>query len=140
VTATDTSAAALAVARRNAARLGLRNLRFVEGSWYEPLGGARFDAIGSNPPYVAAGDPALEALAHEPWDALVAGEDGLAAIAAIASGAPSHLAPAGCLVVEHGAGQGAAVRALFSSAGLPAPATRTDLAGHERVTEGTRPR
>ncbi len=140
VTATDVSAAALAVAKRNAERLGLRNLRFLEGSWFDPLAGSRFDVIASNPPYVAAGDPALAALAHEPRAALVAGTDGLAAIEAIASAAPGHLVPGGWLIVEHGAAQGAAVRALFSAAGLAAVATRPDLAGHERVTEGALPR
>jgi release factor glutamine methyltransferase len=140
VTATDASAAALAVARRNAGRLGSGNLHFFEGSWFEPLRGARFDAIASNPPYVAAADSALAALGHEPRDALVAGADGLAAIAAIVSDAPGHLGPAGSLVVEHGASQGTAVRALFAAAGLCAVTTRPDLAGHERVTQGTRPR
>jgi release factor glutamine methyltransferase len=140
VTATDVSAAALAVAKRNAARLGLRNLRFLEGSWFDPLAGGRFDVIASNPPYVAAGDPALAALAHEPRAALVAGTDGLAAIEKIAYSAPVHLESGGCLIVEHGAAQGVAVRALFSAAGLVAVATRPDLAGHERVTEGTLPR
>lgn len=140
VTATDANAAALAVAKRNAARLELHNLRYFEGSWFEPLPGSRFHAIASNPPYVAAGDPALAALAHEPRGALVGGADGLAAIASIVAAAPAHLEPGGCLVVEHGASQGTAVRALFAAAGLSAVATRTDLAGHERVTQGTRPR
>jgi release factor glutamine methyltransferase len=140
VTATDASAAALAVARRNAGRLGLRNLQFSEGSWFEPLRGARFDAIASNPPYVAAADPALAALGHEPRAALVAGADGIVAIAAVVSGAPGHLGPAGSLVVEHGASQGTAVRALFAAAGLSAVTTSPDLAGHERVTQGTRSR
>lgn len=140
VTATDVSAAALAVAKRNAARLGLQNLCFIEGSWFDPLADSRFGVIASNPPYVAAGDPALAALAHEPRAALVAGTDGLAAIEAIVSAAPGHLEPGGWLVVEHGAAQGAAVRAFFSAAGLAAVTTRPDLAGHERVTEGTLPR
>jgi release factor glutamine methyltransferase len=140
VTATDVSAAALAVAKRNATRLGLRNLRFLEGSWFDPLAGSRFDVIASNPPYVAGGDPALAALAHEPRAALLGGTDGLAAIEAIVCAAPSHLDPGGGLVVEHGAAQGAAVRALFLAAGLADVATRRDLAGHERVTEGTLPR
>ena len=140
VTATDVSAAALAVAKRNAVRLGLRNLRFLEGPWFDPLAGGGFDVIASNPPYVAAGDPALAALAHEPRNALVAGSDGLAAIGAIASAAPARLVRGGWLIVEHGANQGAAVRALFSAAGLAAVATWPDLAGHERVTQGTRSR
>ncbi len=140
VTATDASPAALAVAGRNAARLGLPNLRLLEGDWYAPLASARFDAIASNPPYVAEGDPALAGLAHEPWLALTAGPDGLEALATITAGAPEHLAPGGRLLLEHGAGQGAAVRALFGAAGFGAIETRRDLAGLERVTEGTRPR
>jgi len=136
VTATDASAAALGVAQRNAAGLGLRNLRFCEGDWYTPLAGARFDAIVSNPPYVAAGDPALAALAHEPRLALVGGSDGFEALAVVASGAPRHLVPGGSLLVEHGASQGAAVRRLLQSAGLEKITTRADLAGLDRVTEG----
>ena len=140
VTATDSSAAALAVAARNAARLALPNLRLLEGSWFGPVASSRFDVIASNPPYVAAGDPALAALAHEPAGALVAGAEGLEALAAIAAGACEHLVPGGTLVLEHGAAQGAAVRALLEAAGLVGAGTRRDLAGHERVTEGTRPR
>jgi release factor glutamine methyltransferase len=140
VTATDESVAALAVARRNAARLGLANLRFLEGSWFGPVAASRFDVIASNPPYVAAGDPALAALAHEPVRALVAGADGLAALAAIIGAAHGHLEPGGALVLEHGASQGSAVRALFAAAGFAAIETRRDLAGHERVSEGTRSR
>jgi release factor glutamine methyltransferase len=136
VTATDVSATALGVAQRNAAALGLRNLRFREGAWYTPLEGWRFDAIVSNPPYVAAGDPALVALAHEPRLALVAGSDGLEALTAVASGAPRHLAPGGWLLVEHGASQGDAARSLLRSAGLEKITTRADLAGLDRVTEG----
>ena len=137
VTATDVSAAALLASRRAMPpRLGLRNLRFREGAWYTPLAGARFDAIVSNPPYVAAGDPALDALTHEPRLALVGGSDGLAALTAVASGAPRHLAPGGWLLVEHGASQGDAVRGLLRSAGLEKIATRADLAGLDRVTEG----
>ncbi len=140
VTATDRSAAALAVARRNAARHATANLRFLEGDWYAPLAGARFDAIVSNPPDVAEGDAALGALAREPRGALVAGREGLDALAAIVAGAPRHLAPGGRLLLEHGAGQGAAARGLLAGAGFGAVATFRDLAGHERVTEGVRPR
>ena len=136
VTATDVSPAALAVAKRNADRHGIRNLRFFQGSWYEPLAGARFDAIVSNPPYVGSGDPGLAALACEPRIALVAGSDGLEAIAAVCAGAPAHLSPGGRLLVEHGAAQGAAVRDLMQAAGLGGIGSRRDLASLERVTEG----
>ncbi len=140
VTATDISPAALAVAKRNAARIGLPNLRFFAGDWYAPLPGARFDAIASNPPYVAEGDPALARLAHEPQLALAAGPDGLEALATVAAGAAAQLAPGGRLLLEHGAGQGEAVRALLRAAGFEGVETCRDLAGHERVTEGARPR
>jgi release factor glutamine methyltransferase len=140
VTATDVSAAALAVAARNAARLALPNLRLLEGSWFGPVSDSRFDLVASNPPYVAAGDPALAALAHEPAGALVGGAEGLDALSAIAAAAREHLEPGGTLVLEHGAAQGPAVRALLESAGLVGVGTRRDLAGHERVTEGKRPR
>jgi release factor glutamine methyltransferase len=140
VTATDSSMAALAVAERNARRLGLSNVSFLAGDWYAPVEGGRFDAIVSNPPYVAAGDPALAALAHEPAFALVAGRDGLAALAAVAAGARVRLQPGGWLIVEHGANQGAAVRDLLAGAGLAAVATHSDLAGRERASEGTRTR
>jgi release factor glutamine methyltransferase len=140
VLATDVSAAALAVARRNAERHGISNLRFLEGDWYAPLARERFDAIVSNPPYVAEDEPALAALAHEPRIALVAGRDGLEAIAAICVGAPGRLAPGGRLLIEHAAGQGAAVRGLMRAAGLVRIETCRDLAALERATEGALPR
>jgi release factor glutamine methyltransferase len=92
----------------------------------------------ANPPYVAAGDPHLDELRHEPIVALTPGGDGLEALRAIVAGAPAHLAPGGWLVVEHGFDQGAAVRALFGAAGFDATETRRDLAGQERATAGRR--
>lgn len=136
VTGVDQSAAALAIAARNARRLKIGNLQFLHGSWYEPAGTGRFHAIVSNPPYVADGDPLLAALAHEPRSALVAGPQGLDALAPICAGAPQHLTTGGLLVVEHGASQGATVRAMFTSAGLRRVATLSDLAGLSRATRG----
>ncbi len=137
VSASDVSAAALAVARRNAARLGLA-IDFVESSWWQAFAGRRFDLVVANPPYIAAGDPHLAALRHEPRLALTPGGDGLDALRTIVAGAPSHLDPGGWLLVEHGFDQGRAVRALFEAAGLAEVATRSDLAGHERATGGRR--
>ncbi len=65
VTATDASAAALGVARRNARRLALE-VDFVEASWWQGLDGRRFTVAAANPPYIREGDPALAALRHEP--------------------------------------------------------------------------
>lgn len=136
VSAVDASAKALAVASRNARRLQVVNVALLRGSWYEPVGDARFNCIVSNPPYVAAGDAALIALAHEPQQALVAGADGLDALRLICKGAGPHLSAGGTLIVEHGATQGAALRALMTQSGLAGIATHRDLAGHERATQG----
>ena len=135
--ASDSSSAALDVARRNAARTGLA-VDWLEGSWWEPFAGLGFDVVVSNPPYVADHDPHLEALRHEPITALAAGSDGLDALRAIVAGAPRHLVQGGWLVVEHGFAQGAAVRELLRHAGFGSIATRRDLAGHERATAGQR--
>ena len=139
ITAVDASAAALEVARRNATRAGVDNIEFLQGSWYQPLAGRRFDAIVANPPYLAADDPHLPALAHEPAGALIAGPTGLEALEEITAGAPGRLHPGGIVILEHGSGQGAAVREMCARAGLQAVETRRDLAGLERATLARRP-
>lgn len=138
VIATDVSAAALAVARRNAERLGLA-IELVEASWWQGLEGRRFDIAVANPPYVAAGDPHLDALRHEPALALTPGGDGFGALRAIVAGAGSALVPGGWLLLEHGFDQAAAVRELLASAGFTQVETRRDLAGLERATGGRGP-
>jgi release factor glutamine methyltransferase len=72
VTATDLSGAALAVARGNAASHGLARVEFLQGSWFEPLAGRRFDLVVSNPPYIGADEPEMSspALRFEPRGAL----------------------------------------------------------------------
>ena len=135
--ATDVSQAALDVARANAQRLRIANVTFAQGDLFEAVPeGPPFDLIVSNPPYVAEGDPHLRDLAFEPAIALTSGADGLAALRAIVAGAPRFLAGGGWLLVEHGAEQGAAVRALLAAAGFEAVETRRDLAGLERATGG----
>jgi len=137
VVAVEASAAALAVARRNAVKLNLE-VEFRHGRWFDPLPGERFELVVSNPPYVAEGDPHLPGLRHEPEAALVAGPEGLDAIREITSAAGSFLRPGGWLLLEHGAGQDAAVRCLLGQAGLESVRTWPDLAGIGRVSGGTR--
>jgi release factor glutamine methyltransferase len=138
ISATDLSGEALAVARANAARLGITTVGFLEGSWFEPLAGTAFDLIVSNPPYVGAGDPALatSALAHEPRLALTPRLDALSCLRTIVRGARSHLTAGGWLLLEHGALQGPAVRHELVLAGFRYVRSHRDLGGHERVTEG----
>ncbi|HSB98476.1 MAG TPA: peptide chain release factor N(5)-glutamine methyltransferase [Burkholderiaceae bacterium] len=136
VTATDSSAAALAVARTNARRLGL-TVRFLLGDWWSAVGSGQFDLAVSNPPYVAAGDPYLTALRHEPQAALVAGARGLDALKRVIGQAQPHLH--GWLLVEHGYDQVDDVRHLLAGAGLVGIETRRDLAGHTRCSGGQTP-
>jgi len=140
VVATDTSEAALELARVNADSLGAtERLEFAYGSWYAPLGAARFDLIVANPPYVALHDPHLGRgdLRFEPPQALSDGSpDGLDSIRAIVAGAREHLNPGGWLLLEHGYDQRDRVSALMSSAGLADLISIVDLAGIPRVAGG----
>ncbi|MDE2276262.1 MAG: peptide chain release factor N(5)-glutamine methyltransferase [Burkholderiales bacterium] len=133
VVATDFSPEALAVAGANARAHGVA-LELAAGSWWGPLSGRRFGLVVSNPPYVAAGDPHLHALRHEPKHALTPGGDGMDALRAIVAGGADHLRPGAWLLLEHGHDQGDAVRALFANAGFGPAQTRTDLAGLPRCT------
>lgn len=134
VAAIDRSAAALAAARANGERLGLA-VDWREGSWFEPLAGERYELLVSNPPYIAAADPHLPALRHEPLTALVAGADGLDDLRQLVAGAAAHLLPGGWLLLEHGYDQAEAVATLFAASGAWRPAEhRLDLGGHRRCT------
>lgn len=136
ITAVDLSPAALAVCASNAQRLGLERVRRLESDLLGSVAGERFDAIVSNPPYVAAGDPHLARgdLRHEPACALSAGADGLAIIQRLIAQARETLEPGGWLIVEHGHDQGPAVAGLMARSGLAEIATHRDLAGIDRVT------
>jgi len=140
-TGTDVSAAALNVARANAARNGLAaRCAFVECDIAQGIEGP-FDLIVSNPPYIPHGEIATlapEVRVYDPAPALDGGHDGLDAYRAIAGEARRLLAPAGRLVVELGAGQEPAVRALFTNAGLRVTSARKDLAGIPRALSATR--
>jgi len=139
VVATDVSAAAAEVARRNAARLGLGGRLDVRcGDLLDDLlPRERFDLIVSNPPYIPEAEyRTLEPNVrdYEPRLALHGGEDGLDVARRLIAAAAGRLRPGGVLAVEVGAGQAAAVGALFAAAGAFAAAQqRADLAGIPRV-------
>ena len=137
VLAVDASADALAVAQANGERLGLA-VQFQQANWLAGVEG-RFDAIASNPPYIASADPHLAALTHEPLQALASGADGLDDIRAIVAQAPAHLLPGGWLLLEHGHDQAPAVQALLRTAGFVQVQSRNDLADIARCTGGQWP-
>lgn len=135
-TGTDISTAALQVARTNASHCGFEpRCSFVACDMASGVHGS-FDLVVSNPPYVAHGEIASlapEVRDYDPALALDGGQDGLDAYRALAAETKRLLAPGGRLFVELGAGQEAAVRALFTNAGLTVGTARNDLAGIPRV-------
>jgi release factor glutamine methyltransferase len=139
-TGTDISAAALEVARANAARNDLAGrATFVACDIAAGVAGP-FDIIVANPPYVAHGDIASlapEVRDYDPKLALDGGADGLDGYRAIVANARALLAPGGKLIVELGMGQEPAVRALFTKAGLKVGAARDDLAAIPRALSAT---
>ena len=147
IVATDIVPAALALARRNAARLGGGDrITFIEGFLLEPLrahappgGAGGFDCICSNPPYVSdveweGGQVERSVKEHVPASALRGGPDGLDLIRPLVAGAPALLRPGGLLAVEIGCAQGEAVLDLAAAAGDLANArVLPDCEGHPRV-------
>jgi release factor glutamine methyltransferase len=126
ITATDISPDALALANKNAERLGLAaRIRFLQGDLFEPVRGDRFDLIVSNPPYVSADEfPQLikEVRDFEPRLALDGGPDGLAIYRRLIAKAPAHLEENGRLLLEIGATQESAIRDLIAMQKLFGPA------------------
>ncbi len=134
--AVDLSKAALAVAQKNARALGVAaRARFRVSDWFAAVDG-QFDLIVSNPPYIAAAEmPQLtpEVRDWEPHLALTPGGDGLAAYRVIAAGAGARLEAGGCVIVEIGPGQAAAVMDIFGQAGFAQLMPGHDLDGRDRL-------
>jgi release factor glutamine methyltransferase len=126
------------VASANAERLALP-VDFHHGSWLAPLNSRTFDAIVSNPPYVASDDEHLAALKHEPLSALASGADGLDDIRVIVREATQHLKPNGWLLLEHGYDQAHAVQTLLGNQGFVNVQSRPDIAGILRCSGGQWP-
>lgn len=136
VTATDISAAAVQVARRNA-RVLAPTVQFAVGDLLTPVTGQRFNVIVSNPPYIDRQELAVmdaSVKRYEPQSALFAADHGLAFYRRFAAVLPTFLLPQGNFFAEIGYHQGAAVRAIFQAALPTARVTiRQDLSGHDRM-------
>jgi release factor glutamine methyltransferase len=134
--ATDVSAAALEVARRNARRLGVADRIAFDLAPLLDAVPRPVDLIVSNPPYCRTADiPALppEVRDFEPIGALDGGADGLDVIRDLVESAPHVLAPGGWLIVEFGFGQEAGVRTLLDRSPLDLVRIREDLQGIPRT-------
>ena len=136
----DVSEEALAVARDNAAHLGLAGkVALLRSDWTSGLGDANYDVVVSNPPYIAS--HVIETLEpevkdHEPRLALDGGPDGLDHYRVLAPEILRVLKPGGLFAVEIGYDQKIAVEALFNAAGAEDVWTIPDLAMHDRVVVG----
>lgn len=144
ILALDVSPAALAVARRNAERLGLTaRVKFIESDGLAALpAGAAFDLLVSNPPYIPAAEIAAlepEVRDHDPRLALDGGPDGLTWYRRLAVEAPAHLTATGELMAEFGDGQAPALGEIFRAAGWPEPEIVNDLTGRARFLVARRP-
>lgn len=133
---TDQSEAALSVAKLNAQRFNLKNVIFHQGNWCEALPGILFDAIVSNPPYIAENDKHLSELRFEPINALISGTSGLNAINEIIREARCYLKQGAYLMLEHGYDQANQVRNLMVASEFSDIVSYKDLSGIERVTVG----
>ena len=135
VVAADISEKALALAKENAARNGVRDrVVFVQSDWFENVRG-RFDFIASNPPYISEEEwlrLPTDVKDHEPRVALDGGIGGIEQLAAIAESVMEHLNPDGRVLFEIGATQGKAVADMLDRAGLIEIRIERDLAGKER--------
>ncbi len=136
----DVSEEALAVARENAANLGLASrAALLRSDWTAGLEPESFDLVVANPPYIRTGDIATlapEVRDHEPHLALDGGPDGLAAYRDLAPQIMSALKSGGLFAVEIGADQSLEVEALFAEAGAAEVKTVKDLADRDRVVTG----
>ena len=138
----DISEEALAVARENAANLGLGGrAALLRGDWTAGLEAESFDLVVSNPPYIPTAtidELEPEVRDHEPRLALDGGADGLDAYRELAPEMLRVLKPGGMFAVEIGFDQSAAVEALFRAAGAGAVRTVKDLANRDRVVTGAK--
>lgn len=141
LTATDSSPDALVIAKKNAARLNLRNITFKISNWCDKLALDQYHLIVSNPPYITNNDPHLTQgdVRFEPACALGSGEDGLADIRRICHEAPEYLKSGGWLFLEHGYNQAHDTRVILESAQFVNLGYARDLSDTPRISWGQKP-
>lgn len=138
IIATDRLSEPLQIAKLNAQRHHINNVLFVQASWLRGFAMQSFDAVVSNPPYIAENDAHLSSLElkYEPQTALVAANEGFAAYEEIIAQAPDYLLNDGFLLVEHGQRQGNKIQELMRNHHFKNIKQHYDLAGIDRVCSG----
>lgn len=139
IDACDISESALQIAKKNQQSLGINNVEFIASDWYSHVPNTeRYDAIVSNPPYIAESDPHLLEgdLIFEPRHALASGPVGLDALEKIIRESLARLKKNGLLLLEHGYDQKLQVTDFMQQTGYHDICTWKDLQGHDRVTVG----
>jgi len=136
ITAVDKSAAALAIAKKNAQLNGTADIHFIQSDWFSHIPDQKFDFIVSNPPYIDAADPHLQQgdIRFEPDSALIAAQKGLQDIMHIAQAAQAYLNPKAYLILEHGYDQQIAVHTILNEQHYSNIHCLHDLAGQPRIT------
>lgn len=138
ITATDTSDAALKIAKLNADSHQIKNIAFKKANWFDSEDSKLYDLIVSNPPYINNDDPHLKQgdVRFEPLSALASGDDGLDDLRKIISESKHYLNNQAWLLVEHGYNQGEQVRQLFIENGFTSTSTIKDYSNNDRVSIG----
>lgn len=136
--ASDASITAIETARKNAAKLNLNNIHIYHSDWFRSLPPKKFDAIVSNPPYIARHDPHLSQgdVRFEPESALISGEDGFTALRHIIQESPKHLAANGLLLLEHGYDQKESIIEALKQFKYANVQSWQDCSGCDRVSGG----
>lgn len=140
ILACDFNQAAVEIASHNATNLGLTNVNICHSDWFAAIPSHQFNAIVSNPPYIAKNDPHLEQgdVRFEPKEALISGVDGLASLNHIIQHSYDRLLPGGLLLLEHGYDQKHAVTSMLKARGYEHVQCWQDWQGHDRVSGGWR--
>jgi release factor glutamine methyltransferase len=138
ITATDTSDEALMIAKQNADRHKINNIKFKNANWFDKENTNLYDVIVSNPPYIEINDPHLTQgdVQFEPLSALASGNDGLDDLRIIIRESKIHLNKQAWLLVEHGYNQGEQVRQLFNENEYSSTSTIKDYSHNDRVSIG----
>lgn len=137
ISATDLSNSALNVAKENAKKLKISNVKFFQGHWLAALPKVKFNMLISNPPYIANDDIYLQrqVIQFEPREALIAQQQGLSDLFYLIEQSKQYLQASGWLLLEHGFQQGTAIREFLKKQNYKDIRTYKDLNHHERVTE-----